>query len=294
MSKGCVEDELRELDSLVGLTSVKAEIGRLVGRLLEAQSYRARGAKIFPARRHLVFSGPAGVGKRNVAQAFGQICARLGALEKGHVITVQQADLAGVRTERKLALMRAKCAAALDGILYVKNDAFLAAGILRSTGDLRLDPVDVIIEFMLRHPGDIIVILDARPNQFDYISFHSGLARRFSETIHFSPYDAFELMQILAAKAKRFGLDLPDGLECDVFPWIVANSRRGDWRNAREITDLFNKTLSARSMRGARQRCEAFGGLDRSDFRQALASMENEMAPSPLEIYGRVPRPPLA
>ncbi len=146
--------------------------------------------------------------------------------------------------------MRDKCDAALDGILYVKNEAFLAAGILRSTGDLRLDPVDVMIEFMARHRGRIIVILDARQNQFDYISFHLGLARRFTETIHFAAYDAFELIQILNAKAKRLGLDLPDEIECDLFPWIMANSHRSDWRNADEIADLFSKALGARALRG--------------------------------------------
>ncbi len=93
MSEACVRHELRELDALIGLDSVKAEIGRVVLRLVDEQRYRAQGASILPARRHLVFSGPAGVGKSQVAQAFGQICARLGALQKGHMITVDQADL---------------------------------------------------------------------------------------------------------------------------------------------------------------------------------------------------------
>ncbi|MGB8278600.1 MAG: hypothetical protein WCF20_11810 [Methylovirgula sp.] len=296
MIERCVRNELQELDALIGLASVKKEIGRLVVRLVNERSYRAQGASIFPAQRHLVFSGPPGVGKSRVARGFGQICARLGALEKGHMIIVDHDDLAATRFDRKVGLMREKCAAALDGILYVKNEAFLAAGILRSTGDLRLDAVDVMIEFMLRHRGRIIVVLDTRPNQFDYISFHSGLARRFTETIHFAAYDAFELIQILAAKAQRLGLDLPDGLESDLFPWIAAHSRRSDWRNAREIGDLLSRAVSARAKRSMRERCADFAGFDRSDFRQALASMQTDMSANTghsMDIHGRMSPSPL-
>ncbi len=58
MREVCVSHELQELDSLVGLGAVKAQIGRLALRLSAEQSYRAQGAAILPAHRHLVFSGP--------------------------------------------------------------------------------------------------------------------------------------------------------------------------------------------------------------------------------------------
>ncbi len=296
MIEGDVRRELQELDSLIGLASVKAEIGRLVTRLVNERSYRAQGVSILPARRHLVFSGPAGVGKSRVARAFGQICRRLGALAKGHMVVIGHADLAVASCDEKVALMRAKCDAALDGILYVRNEAFLTAGILRSTGDLRLDAVDVMIEFMALHRSRIIVILDARPNQLHYISFHSGLARRFTETIDFPACDAFELIRILAAKARRLGLDLPDGIECDLFPWIAAHSHRSDWRNAREIADLFSQALGARAMRGLHERCADFGRFDRRDFKQALLAVQRDMivnAERSIDIHGRVSQPSL-
>lgn len=271
-----VRDELRELDSLVGLAVVKAEVARIVTRLVDEQRYRAQGASILPARRHLVFSGPAGVGKQKVAGTFGQICARLGALAKGHLVCLDQSDFGTVGSRDNILLMIDRCWAALDGILYVKNEAFLAAGILRSTGDLRIDPVDILIEFMARHRGRIIVILDARPNQFDYISFHSELARLFNETIHFAPYEPFELIQILNVKARQYGLELPDDLGCELFPWIISNVERYDWRNAREMVDLLGRAIAVRRQRVVQHRCATLGSLDRHDFRTALAAMHVE------------------
>ncbi len=273
-----VRQELTELDSLIGLVPVKEEITRLAQRLVNESNYRSQGLSILPARRHLVFSGPAGVSKSRVARIFGQICYRLGTLDKGHLVIVDRADLESASFDEKVALMRAKCDAALDGILYVRNEAFLAAGILRSTGDLRLDAVDVMIEFMARHRSRIIVILDARPNQLHYISFHSGLARRFTEAVDFPPYEAYELIHILAEKAEHLGLDLPDGIESDLLPWIAGHSHRHDWRNAHEIADLFSKALRARAMRGVRERCADLGGFARSDFKQALLAMRMNIA----------------
>ncbi|TAL77661.1 MAG: hypothetical protein EPN75_12375 [Beijerinckiaceae bacterium] len=295
MSEDCIRDELKELGELIGLTSVKEAIEDLVVHLVNERSYRAQGARILPARRHLVFSGPAGVGKRRVARTFGQICARLGALEKGHMVVVDGEDLTAVSFDKKVALMRERCAAALDGVLFIRNDAFLPAGILRSTGDLRLDAVDVMIDFMLRHRGRMLVILDARPNQFDYISFHLGLARLFNQTIAFPPYDVFELLQILAAKARRMDLELPEGIECDLFPWIIANMRRSDWRNACEIGNLFSRAVGQRASRGIRLRRADFGAFERDDFRQALATMQSDVPvlAHPFGIPGRRPRPGL-
>jgi hypothetical protein len=278
MREVCVSHELQELDYLVGLGEVKAQIGRLALRLSAEQSYRAQGAAILPAHRHLVFSGPIGVGKRRVAQAFGEICARLGALRKGHLVTLDLCDRDVCNPDKKTALMLEKCEEALDGILYVSNEAFLPTGILRSRGDLRLDPVDVMIGFMARYRGRIVVVLDSRHQQFDCISFHSGLARLFSETISFDALEPSELLQILTAKARDQGLDLPDGIECDVMPWIAAHCLRGDWRNAREMSDLLSRALALRTKRAVRQRCASFGGLDLHDFRQALAAMQTQNA----------------
>jgi hypothetical protein len=296
MSEKCARDELKEFDALIGLASVKEAIERLVMHLVNERSYRAQGAKILPARRHLVFSGPVGVGKRRVARRFGEICARLGALEKGHLVVVDEDVLTAASFDEKVARMREKCEAALDGVLYIKNDAFLPAGIFRSTGDLRLDAVDVMIEFMLSHRGRVIVVLDARANQFDYISFHLGLARLFRETIPFVPYDVFELLQILAAKARRMDLDLPEEIECDLYPWIIANIRRSDWRNAREVADLFTKAVSVRASRNTRVRNSNFGAFDREDFRLALAAMQPDISTTDHSpgVYGKALRPPLA
>jgi hypothetical protein len=290
-----MNEELKDLDDLIGLAPVKQAMRQVVRQLVNDKELRAqKNVEIFPARRHLVFSGPAGTGKRQVARLFGELCFRLGALAQGHMVVVDRADLGGESRDEKVTLMRMKCGAALDGILYVRNEAFLAAGILRSTGDLRLEPVDVMIEFMAKHQRRVIVILDARPNQLQYISFHSGLARRFPETIDFPAYDAFELVQLLAAKARRAGLQLPDGIEADLFPWIVPASQRSNWRNAQEMAALFAKAIWARELRIQRERCQTFGSFARSDFKQALLSMQAiapNAAPRPNEIHGRMPMP---
>ena len=102
---GSYQCGLRQLEALIGLASAKESVVQITERLAREQQYRAQGIGVLAARRHLVFRGPAGVGKTRVARYFGQICSHLGALSHGHVVIVEQTDLTGI-SRNKVALMR--------------------------------------------------------------------------------------------------------------------------------------------------------------------------------------------
>jgi stage V sporulation protein K len=84
---------IESLEAMVGLMPVKREVNGLIARLQVEQKRRAQGLPTAPLSLHMVFTGPPGVGKTEVARALGDIYRSLRALRVGHLVEVQRSDV---------------------------------------------------------------------------------------------------------------------------------------------------------------------------------------------------------
>ena len=217
-----LDELLAELDSLVGLTTVKAEIHRQTA-VLKVDALRAKaGLKSPTITRHLVFVGNPGTGKTTVARLVAGIYRAVGLLSKGQLVEVDRSELvAGYlgQTAMKTAEVVAK---AEGGVLFI-DEAYSLNG--DQYGE---EAINTLVKEMEDKRNDLVVIVAGYPLPMQvFIAQNPGLASRFRTTIGFDDYTDGELEQIFTGMVDRADYDLGEGC-LEAFRKLLAGQVRDD------------------------------------------------------------------
>ncbi len=242
-----VDEVVAELEALVGLAPVKAEV-ELVANLLTVQQLRAaRGLPALPTSRHLVFTGNPGTGKTTVARLVAEIYASLGLVARGHLVETDRSGLVAGYVGQTAERTRELVEEALDGVLLIDEAYALVRGDRRDYGQ---EAVDTLVKLMEDHRDRLVVIVTGYPDEMArFVASNPGLASRFSRTIHFPDYRHDELLTIAANVAGRYGYRFDDEAVVALGDGLARVPRDRGFGNARLVRNLFEAAVAAHASR---------------------------------------------
>ena len=262
-----LDQALDRLEEMVGLDRVKEEVNKLMSALEVERLRREQGLVIAPISRHMVFTGPSGAGKTEVARALGEIYRSLHVLRKGHLVETDRSGLVAGYIGQTAPKTLDKCREALDGILFIDEAYSLA----RPGNDFGQEAIDTLLKFMEDNRDRIVVIVAGYPNEMQrFINSNPGLASRFTKTIEFPPYAESELAAILRVMAKQQSFILPDDLESSLAPWIKVGTANSSWGQAREMRTLLERAREAQATRIAHDPSADVRQLAKADIDAAI------------------------
>jgi hypothetical protein len=244
-----LEELLAELDALVGLERVKADVRQLINFLKVQKLREEQGLKSLPASRHLVFYGNPGTGKTTVARLVAQIYRTLGVLRRGHLVETDRAGLVAGYVGQTAMKVRDVTQGALGGVLFIDEAYTLTTG---GANDFGQEAVETLLKMMEDHRDDLVVIVAGYTGKMqDFLDSNPGLRSRFNKHLRFDDYGVEQLVFIFKSFCLKADFRLADGAEKELTSifGVLTASRDETFGNARAARNLFEATLSKQANR---------------------------------------------
>ena len=242
-----IEEQLAELDALVGLDQVKADVRRLTSLLRIQRLREERGLATLETSHHLVFTGNPGTGKTTVARLLSQILRTLGIVSKGHLVETDRSHLVAGYVGQTAVRTRQVLESALGGTLLVDEAYALARG---GENDFGLEAIDTLVKFMEDHRDDLAVIAAGYPDEMaTLIDSNPGLKSRFARTVHFPDYTTDELVAIFESMSEKSEYHLDEAGALELAAVIDREPRTRGFGNARFVRNLFEAAVGRQAER---------------------------------------------
>ncbi len=250
------EEAKLELESLIGLSTVKEQINELASYL---QFLKIRKEKGLEEDQELnlnsVFTGNPGTGKTTVANMLGKIYFSLGLLTHGKVLEVGRADLVGEFIGQTAPKVKKIIEQARGGILFI-DEAYSLTNRGDDGKDFGKEVVEVLLKELSDGAGNLAIIFAGYPKEMaTFVNSNPGMASRLRNNIHFPDYTPEELMEITQYTAGKRGVMISKEANELIHKKLVEvyrnrNEQFGNGRYIHGLVDEAKQNMALRLMSG--------------------------------------------
>lgn len=277
---GTNSDTLKELDRLVGLSTVKSLIHRILDYFsISQRRFEINSSPVRPSM-HFMFSGASGTGKTIVARLLAKIFYEHGIIKSNVLIEVGRSDLIGEYVGQTAPKVKRLFDNAKGGILFIDEAYSL---IPQGERDFANEAIPTIIQEMENNRNDVIVIFAGYTEMMEeFLNTNPGLASRISRNIYFNNYNKYELYDFLTLMANQQGYLIDKKCKAILLTHFEKCLCSESFGNARYVRKLFELVLYIQAERLIKkERVSALNGEDISylscrDFEKAILDLEKK------------------
>ena len=245
-----LEELYEELNSLVGLKSVKQDLTNLINLIKVKKIREERGMKQPDINLHLVFSGNPGTGKTTVARLLAKIYKALGVVTEGQLIEVDRSNLVAGYVGQTATKTMEVIDSAMGGILFI-DEAYT----LIKEGDEKdfgQEAVDTLLKRMEDDRDSFIVIVAGYTEKMEkFVNSNPGLKSRFNKYIFFKDYTGKELYKIFQSMCSKQEYEPDEEAAEYIQEYLVRRAQAHEeyFANAREVRNYIERCISRQATR---------------------------------------------
>lgn len=258
-SKGIKTEAIQEhgvyhqnIDSLVGISSVKEEIKKIIDMARVSRMRSEAGLSIISPSLHMVFTGSPGTGKTTVARCLAKELYDLGILARNQIVEVSRNDLVAGYLGQTAIKTTKTLDNALGGILFIDEAYSLNQTDNGASDSFGIEAIDTILKYMEDNKDSLMVIVAGYEQQMSrFLGSNPGLASRFNRYIHFDDYTDTELIEVFKSMAlsKQYVIDAGAYGAIQSAMSTLRNHEGDNFSNARGVRNLFEKSIEKQASR---------------------------------------------
>ena len=198
----------KELNEMIGLSSVKVIISKVIAGFKLKKVCMDKGIRNERPSLHMVFTGNPGTAKTTVARLFAEIMKDEKILSSGNFVEVGRADLVGNHVGATAQLVKKKFKEAQGGVLFIDEAYSLCDSYENGFGD---EAINTLVQEMENHRDDVIVIFAGYSDQMKaFLDRNSGMSSRIAFHVNFEDYSTDELCDITRLMLSRKRMTITD------------------------------------------------------------------------------------
>jgi SpoVK/Ycf46/Vps4 family AAA+-type ATPase len=249
-----IKDSLIELNSMIGLASIKTSIVDQIlyfaqdlhkGLDLDKDLNKKDNKDTDCDYMHTVLYGPPGTGKTEIAKILGKIFSKLGLLETGKFKKVTRSDLVAGYLGQTAIKTKEVIKECIGGVLFI--DEAYSLGNSEKKDSFSKECLDTLCESLSNHKHELMVIIAGYEKELNdcFFIYNQGLDSRFTWRYKLEKYSEKELFCILEKKIKDNGWTLDPEINKSWF------NKKMDYfqSSGRDIESLFTKVKISHSRR---------------------------------------------